>query len=107
MAAAREGLVLPGGRSYGYRRIILAGAGKRPLPGRSVTYTLLPVERSEEPAALHAKLEAERPHLLHEMFGVIRDSFRRAAGPGGGLGDMLAALQGRSEPGYGPPPAKS
>ena len=100
LEAARQGLVLPDGRRPGYARLIMAGAGRRP-PAGSAIYGLPPVERAEAPAALHAKLEGAKPHLLYEMFGIIRGALGLAAGPGGvasGFDAMLAAVSARRRP---------
>ena len=104
LEAARQGLVLPDGRPSGYARLIMAGAGRRP-PAGSIIYGLPPVERAEAPTALHARLEGAKPHLLYEMFGIIRGALGLAAGPGGvasGFDVMLAAVSARRRPGRRP-----
>lgn len=75
LAAACEGVALPGGRQYGYARVMAAcvmttwGTGE--LPREWWNYSLPKVDDPKPVEELLARLNDVKPYLLYEIFGVI------------------------------------
>ena len=95
LAAAREGMALPGGKLYGYARIIFAGDTNTSV--KINRYSMQTVPESDAPEDLLKRLDDMKPHLLYEMFGVIHDAFgsaaARSARPGAvSFDDMVCAV---------------
>lgn len=94
LAAACEGVALPGGRQYGYARVI-ATWDTGDLPGERWRYSLSAVDDPKPFEELLVMLDGVKPYLLHEIFGVICTALG-GSGPHLGWavthGDMVRAV---------------